>query len=563
MDLFDKLLLTTKAKKKFFIFYAMAENFLKVKNLTKEFISGFPLVKNVSFEVNEAGTFGLLGKSGHGKSIVMQAIRGIPEYEPTTGQIIFRLSYCPNCHRVEYPSMQGRPCPKCSTKMEFREIDYWEELKKRTRLGLSLHDRIAIMPQRGFALYGDWPAVENIRRVLSNIGYPEKEINMRAIELLSSVRLDHRILHLGRDLSGGEKQRVIFSMCLARDPLLFLADEPTGTLDPVGSEVVHEVIKEAAKRNRITLLITSHWPEAVRMLSDEAGLLENGELTAVGKSEDVYNAFMKKIEKVPVSKERFKGTNPIVKCENVVKWYTSFDLGHLQSKKLIAVDGIDLEVYEGEIFGIVGPSGSGKTTLAHMVMGIKPVSSGSILVRVGEEWVDMSIPGPDGRGKATSMADILHQEYALHAGRTILENLVGAITEPLPEEVKTKRAYEVLRGVNFTDSEIDYLLYKYQDQLSEGERHRVCIARSLTKKPRLVVLDEPTGTADPMTRVEIAKSIRSARDALGQTYLIMSHDIDFIKIVCDRAAYMRHGKIEAVGNPEEIVDLITHTEKGS
>ena len=532
----------------------MVEDFLEVKNLTKEFASGLPMVRNISFRVKEAGTFGLLGKSGHGKSIVMQAIRGVPEYEPTNGQVIFRLSHCPNCYQIGYPSMRGEPCTKCSTKMEFVEIDYWGELKKQTRLGLALHDRIAIMPQRGFSLYSEFPAVENLRRVLGSIGYPEKEIDMRAVELISSVRLDHRLLHLGRDLSGGEKQRVIFAMCLARNPLLFLADEPTGTLDPITSEVVHEVIRGAVSKDRITLVITSHWPEAIRALSDEAGLLENGELTLVGRSEDIYNAFMKKVEEMRV--ERYKGTTPVVKCEDVKKWYHTFDRGLVR-----AVDGVTLEIYEREILGLVGLSGSGKTTLAHMIIGIKPVTTGRISIKIREEYIDMSIPGPDERGRATSAMDILHQEYTMHAGRIILENLVGAIEEPLPEEVKTQRAYEVLRGVNFTDSEIDYLLYKYPDQISEGERHRVCIARSLMKKPKLVLLDEPTGTADPITRVEIAKSIRSARDALGQTYLIISHDIDFIRLVCDRAAYMRHGKIEAVGDPEEIVNLMVKTEK--
>jgi len=534
----------------------MPEDFLIVKDLTKEFTPGLPIVKNISFTLKEAKTFGLLGKSGQGKSVIMQAIRGIPEYEPTTGEIIFRVAYCPNCHWVEYPSKAGEPCPKCSTRMEFREVNYWEELHKQSRIGKSLHDRIAIMPQRGFSLYSEFPAVENIRRVLLSIGYPEGEVDIRAVELLSSVRLQHRLLHLGRDLSGGEKQRVIFAMCLARNPLLFLADEPTGTLDPITSVVVSDVVKEAVEKDGISLLLTSHWPEAIKMLTEEAILIEGGEAVMKGNSEDVYKAFMEKVEKLEV--QRFKGTHPMVKCEGVRKWYYTFDRGLVK-----AVDGVDLEIYEGEVFGIVGLSGSGKTTLAHMIIGIKPVTQGKISVRIGEEWIDMGIPGPDERGRATLHMDILHQEYTLHAGRIILENLTGVVTEPLPEEVKTQRAYEVLRAVNFTDPEIDYLLYKFPDQLSEGERHRVCIARSLMKKPKLVLLDEPTGTADPITRVEIAKSIRSARDALNQTYLIISHDIDFMKLACDRAVYMRHGKIQAVGDPDEIIDLMVRTERAA
>lgn len=534
----------------------MAEEFLIVENLTKEFTSGIPVVSDVSFKVSEAGSYGLLGKSGHGKSVIMQAVRGVPEYEPTDGNIIYRISYCPNCHWVDYPSKEGGSCPKCSETMEFREVDYWEELNERTRLSKAVHDRIALMPQRGFALYGERSALMNIVETLRDVGYPKESIGERASELISSVRLDHRRDHIARNLSGGEKQRVIFANCLAKDPLLFLADEPTGTLDPITGELVNEVVRNAIKRDKVSLLVTSHWPEAVREISDRASLLERGEVEMSGPSEEIYDVFMEKVEEPEV--ERYEGTSPIVKCKGVKKHYYTFDRGLVK-----AVDGIDLELYEGEIFGLVGLSGSGKTTFAHMIIAIKRTTVGDVLVRVGDEWIDMSVPGPDERGRATAQEDILHQEYSLHDGRIIIDNLTGAIRETLPEEIKTQRAYDVLKAVNFTDDEIDYILYNYPREISEGERQRVAIARSLIREPKIVLLDEPTGTADPLTRIEIARSIRSARDSLGQTYLIISHDIDFIRIACDRAAYMRNGKIVMIGEPEETVGTMVETERAA
>jgi ATPase components of various ABC-type transport systems, contain duplicated ATPase len=94
---------------------------------------------------------------------------------------------------------------------------------------------------------------------------------------------------------------------LIRDPLLFLADEPTGTMDPITSDIVHEIIKESISESGISFVLTSHWPEAVKLLSDEAALLDYGEIIVKGNPDDVYNAFVERIEEMHV--ERFEGEN--------------------------------------------------------------------------------------------------------------------------------------------------------------------------------------------------------------------------------------------------------------
>ncbi|MDD1778932.1 MAG: ATP-binding cassette domain-containing protein, partial [Candidatus Helarchaeota archaeon] len=194
-------------------------------------------------------------------------------------------------------------------------------------------------------------------------------------------------------------------------------------------------------------------------------------------------------------------------------------------------------------------------------IGLRPITKGKIWIRIGEDWVDMSVPGPSERGRASRYMSILHQEYALYPHRTVLENLTGAIRARVPEELKTKKAYDCLYAVNFTNEEIDNILYKFPDDISEGERHRVAIARVLIKEPKIVLLDEPTGTADPLTRMEIVRSIKKSQTDLDQTYLIVSHDIDFILNVCDRAALMRAGKIVFLGKPDEVIQTMKEQEK--
>jgi len=115
--------------------------------------------------------------------------------------------------------------------------------------------------------------------------------------------------------------------------------------------------------------------------------------------------------------------------------------------------------------------------------------------------------------------------------------------------------------VGFTEDQAEAILEKMPDELSEGERHRVAMAQVLIKEPSIVILDEPTGTMDVITKVEVTKSILNAREELGETFVIVSHDMDFVRNICDRAMLMRNGKRVITGLPEEVLAKITAEEQ--
>jgi ABC-type glutathione transport system ATPase component len=116
-------------------------------------------------------------------------------------------------------------------------------------------------------------------------------------------------------------------------------------------------------------------------------------------------------------------------------------------------------------------------------------------------------------------------------------------------------------AVGFDEEEAVNMLDKYPDELSGGEKHRVALAQVLIKEPKIIILDEPTGTMDPITRVMVTDSILKAREDLDQTFLIISHDMDFVLDVCDRSSLMRGGKILKTGKPQDIVKELTVDEK--
>jgi len=188
-------------------------------------------------------------------------------------------------------------------------------------------------------------------------------------------------------------------------------------------------------------------------------------------------------------------------------------------------------------------------------------TNGEVLVKIGDDWVDMSIPGRENRGRAKLYIGMLHQEYDLYPFRDVLDNLTSSIGLELPAELAEHKAIQTLMAAGFSEEASERILSKVPDELSQGERHRVALAQVLIREPNLVILDEPTGTMDPITKKDVANSILSARAEIGETFMIVSHDIDFVSGVCDRVALMRGGKIISVGETAHVLDLLTEKEK--
>ncbi|MDR3063251.1 MAG: methyl coenzyme M reductase system, component A2 [Methanobrevibacter sp.] len=523
-------------------------SFISIKNINKTFDDN-NVLKDINIDIEEGEVVGILGRSGSGKSVLINMLRGIKEYRPDSGKIIYKLAICKNCLTVDTPSKAGNSC-SCGGKFEAEEIDFWNSDRK---IFAAIRRRISIMLQRNFALYDEETVIENVLEAIPTGEYEEKLY--RALDLLEMVQMNHRITHIARDLSGGEKQRVVLARQIAKNPMLFLADEPTGTLDPQTAKYIHETLKEGVKNEGITMLITSHWPEVMKQLSDTVIWLDNGEVVDKGSSDTVVEKFL---ETVPLPKQinEYKTGSTIIDIEKAKKYYYSIDRGVVK-----AVDEISLKINEGEIFGIVGLSGSGKTTLSRMLVGLTEPSSGEINVRLGDQWIDMNISGPLGRGRIIPYIGLLHQEYSLYPHRSVLENLTESISLEFPAEFAKMKAVEVLKAVGFDSDYAMNILNKTPEKLSVGEKHRVAIAQVLIKEPTIVILDEPTGTMDPITRVQVTDSILKARQDLNQTFLIISHDMDFVLDVCDRTALMRGGKVLKIGTPEEIVPELNPKEK--
>jgi putative spermidine/putrescine transport system ATP-binding protein len=206
-----------------------------------------------------------------------------------------------------------------------------------------------------------------------------------------------------------------------------------------------------------------------------------------------------------------------------------------------AVDGVDLDVAEGEFFAMLGPSGSGKTTVLRMIAGFEQPTAGQILL--GGE--DVSRLAPFQRDVNT-----VFQDYALFPHLTVAGNVgYGLRVRRVPKadlRARVEQALATVRLTGFGD--------RRPSQLSGGQRQRVALARALVNRPRVLLLDEPLGALDLRLREEMQVELKAIQREVGITFLFVTHDQGEALTMSDRIAVFDRGRIEQVGTPAEIYE---------
>ena len=209
--------------------------------------------------------------------------------------------------------------------------------------------------------------------------------------------------------------------------------------------------------------------------------------------------------------------------------------------KMAAVDALTLDIYQGEFFALLGPSGCGKTTLLRLLAGFERPTAGRILL----DGRDLGDTPPHRRP-----VNMMFQSYALFPHLTVERNIAfGLKQEGMPKSDIAGRVAELLALVR-----LERHAGRKPEQLSGGERQRVALARSLAKRPRVLLLDEPMAALDKKLRQDTQFELMELRARLGTTFLIVTHDQDEAMTVANRNAVMEHGQIVQVGPPVEIYE---------
>ncbi|MEV5883395.1 ATP-binding cassette domain-containing protein [Streptomyces sp. NPDC052020] len=222
-----------------------------------------------------------------------------------------------------------------------------------------------------------------------------------------------------------------------------------------------------------------------------------------------------------------------------------------RGREVTALDGVDLHVREGEVYGVIGQSGAGKSSLIRCINLLERPTSGTVTV-AGQDLTALAGRGPRaGRElrQARSRIGMVFQHFNLLSSRTVQDNV------ELPLEIlgtsgkeRSRKALELLDLVGLADK-----AKSYPAQLSGGQKQRVGIARALAGDPKVLLSDEATSALDPETTRSILQLLRDLNRQLGLTVLLITHEMDVVKSICDSAALMDKGRVVESGTVGELL----------
>jgi peptide/nickel transport system ATP-binding protein len=538
---------------------------LAVEDLTVEFATRrgtVRAVQHVTVRVAKGETVGIVGESGSGKSVTSYAVMRILDRagKIAEGSIMFGGVDVRNAPESEVRNLRGR-----EISMIFQ------------------NPRSALNPIRKVG-----KQIEDI--LLEHVQAVPADVKEKAIDALRRVRIanpEERYHAYPFELSGGMCQRVVIALALACQPELLIADEPTTGLDVTTQKAVMDLVVELTRERGMSTILITHDLGLAAAYCDRVVVMEKGKVVETAPSRQIFaapeHAYTKKLmratprlgiglrdllpvdaDHTPLPQAAAVGAGtPLLVVKDLVKEYkrnaVPTSLMKLFGRKdeeaakpFRAVGGISFEVKRGESVGLVGESGCGKSTTSMMVMRLIDKTSGSI-----------TFGGED-------IGAIPAKEFAVLPARKRIQMVfqdptdslnprftaVRAIADPLMRlghlhggDALRAKCEDLARQVGLPVE----LLDRFPHQLSGGQKARVGIARAIALKPELIILDEPTAALDVSVQAVVLNLLADLKAELGMSYLFVSHDLNVVRLLCDRVIVMRAGQIVEQGTSGEVL----------
>jgi len=552
-----------------------AQPLLDVNDLTVEFATRRGIVKavqHVNISVAKGETLGIVGESGSGKSVTSYAVMRILD---RAGRI------------AEGSVMFSGIDVKGATESQMRD------LRGREISMIFQNPRAALNPIRKV---GD--QIEDVLRqhVQQATVTDRGEKAIEALEQVKIARPRERYHAYPFELSGGMCQRVVIALALACNPQLLIADEPTTGLDVTTQKAVMDLIVELTRRRGMSTILITHDLGLAAAYCDRVVVMEKGRVVETALSADILanpqHAYTKKLMRatprlgvslrdllpeeeaallpsIPpgpsgsVEPETEGTAKPLLLVEKLVKEYprqgATATLAKLFSRKppvepeqFRAVDGISFSVGHGESVGLVGESGCGKSTTSMMVMRLLDQTSGRIMFD-GDE-IGGIMPNAFARLPLRKSIQMVFQDPTdslnprFTAARAIADPIMQ-LGDVRGRDALRARCEELAGLVGLPVN----LLDRFPHQLSGGQKARVGIARAIALHPKLVILDEPTAALDVSVQAVVLNLLQDLKQSMGMSYLFVSHDLNVVRLLCDRVIVMRSGRIVEQGPSERVL----------
>jgi ABC-type branched-subunit amino acid transport system ATPase component len=480
---------------------------LKIAEVTKRFGS-LTAVDSLNFDLYEGGITALIGPNGAGKTVTYNLLTG--KMAPSEGEIHF------GGEDVTTMSAAGRT--RVGLGRSFQIVNIFEELTVRQNL------RVPIIARTGER----FDPVRSVRKSALNEEVDEY-LSLLDLETVADTRCS--------ELPHGDQRRVDIGIALATEPRLLLLDEPTAGMTESDTRRMVDLIADLEAETVTSVLITEHDMNVVFSIAERVLVMDQGRIIVDGtpevvkNSESVQSAYLGKQsfsrdESRQAPAGRTSGTDPLLALEGIHTYYGG---SHI-------LDGVYLELYEGEIVGLLGRNGAGKTTTLRSIVGEKPPRAGTIVFR-GEEIQEAS------KHHISRLAvGYAPEERRIFENLSVEDNIeiVAAADSTWPKE----RLFDLF-------PKLEELRHRNGNQMSGGEQQMLTIARALATDPDLLLLDEPSEGLAPVI-VDDLHDILSEIATTDLTVLMAEQNLDFVRSLADYNYILENGSIQWEGTQEEL-----------
>ena len=490
-------------------------------------------VKGLSLDVRPGEVVALVGESGSGKSVTSTAAMGLlPDNAVVSGEA-----------RVGGTNVVGLDRDKVR-KMRATEVAMiFQEPMTALNPVLTVERQLVEVFELHDVAYGN-------------------EAKAKALELLELVGIPEakkRITQYPHQFSGGQRQRIVIAMAIALRPRVIIADEPTTALDVTVQAEILDLLRQLKDELDSGILLITHNMGVVADLADRVAVMFRGSIVETGPVESVLTqpqhpytkrllAAVPKLEQLELAAGHGDEPDPVgrelvLEAKDLVLEY------QMRGRRFRAVEGVSFDVAKHEILGVVGESGSGKSTIAKAVLGLLPVTAGTLAVH-GEDLATLSRRrakaarrriGVVFQDPAASLdprfpiGDVLMEPMAIHR--------VGSRAERLA------RAEELLDAVRLPRDVIN----RYPHELSGGQRQRVSLARALMLKPELLIADEPTSALDVSVQAAVLDMVKQLQAEYSFACLFVSHDLAVVDLLADKVLVMKDGRMVEQGRTTTVL----------
>lgn len=505
----------------------------------------FDAVKNINFHINKGEILGLIGESGSGKSVASQCLTGLVSEAICTGEVLLTIE---------------------GDQLDLLSADN-NQLQKTRR------EHISYIFQEPMTALN--PLITCGKQILECASSPSptvlKEL-LTKVELYETQRIANSFPH---ELSGGQRQRVMIAMALAKKPKLLIADEPTTALDIAVQREILSLLKKLSNEDQMAILFITHDLLSLNTFADRIAVMYHGEIVENGDPSSILknskHAYTKALVQSRATYAK-KGTQldeiddlmkmkkgrlvfhindpvalpEIIDSEEKILTLSRIEKTHYKNslfKKIgtTVLSDISIDLCRGDSLGLIGESGSGKSTIAKLILRIWKQTQGNILLydKPIENFRDLS------NEIQLVFQDPFSSLNPKHTvGFAILE-VLNSVHEKQPKE----KALSLLQEVGLSAS--DYT--KYPHEFSGGQRQRICIAKSLAKNPKIIVLDEAVSALDVSVQAKILNLLNDLKQRKGLTYLLISHDMNVVSYFCNKIVVLRQGSIIEIGKTENLI----------